>query len=427
MLLRPNALAALAAFCICSTAQAVGSAPTDWLHFPMYERDTAHAVDLSALKVRPDGLLESGTRYPRSSGEPWTPEDSARGWYYYETRLIDCETGLWIGTGAKLLAHDGTVIAQHDDAAQSLTEWKQGIDAEFARQKWPEASEIFLACAAAFDPALRAGRAKLAQRKPAFLSDAPLLKSLLPDTERMRAKTKPPFDEAAMRKRPPATIKGVLELMRKQRQAWIAGFVPPGAWTVETTAAQPRWSDASKAWLESQEIDVEDVRSRGDGLLDVVLTTRSTQMLGDAYEHRPRKAADANNALLTMTVDCRTGWTAEDKIVWRDFENRALATQIVTTKDASQTLDLLFSGLRDEQPDLLASTTFDPPVTKICAAAAAQCKGADPVLPSEERALSAEDTAAIERATTAAEALAIVRARARALRDQLIPTCRIGG
>jgi len=434
MSLRPCALAAFAAFAFSSTAHAIGAAPTDWLHFPMYQRDTAHAVDLSAIKVRPDGLIESATRYPRSGEESWTPEESARGWYYYAPRLIDCETGFSIDTAEMLLAHDGAVVARHDNAAERLAEWKKSIPSDFMSQKWPDNSELFLACAAAFDPRVRADRAKLAKRTPAFVSDTPLLKSLLDDTHRLHEKMKPSFDERKWRQHPPATIKGVLLSLRQQRLDWLAGFEPRGAWTVEATASQPAWSEQSKAWLQAQDIEIEDLRSHGDGLLDVVLTTRSTDLLGAAYEHRPRKAADANNALLTMLVDCRTGWTAEDKIVWRDFENRPLATQVMSTKDAEGTFDSLLSAQRNDELNLMEPVGRDRAVGKICAAAAAQCKGSFTKPGDEARAqadqdreLTAEDLAAIDRAATPAEALLVVRARVRALRNQLIPTCRFGG
>ncbi|WP_423381219.1 hypothetical protein [Burkholderia sp. LMG 32019] len=55
----------------------------DWLYFPMYPRDTAHAVDLRALSWRPDGLLVSASRYPRVSDDHWTEQESSRGWYGY--------------------------------------------------------------------------------------------------------------------------------------------------------------------------------------------------------------------------------------------------------------------------------------------------------------------------------------------------------
>ena len=434
MPLRSRALAAFAALGFTSAAHAIGSAPTDWLHFPMYERDSAHAVDLSAIKVRPDGLIESATRYPRNGEESWTPEESARGWYYYAPRLIDCETGFSIDTAEMLLAHDGAVVARHDNAAERLAEWKKSIPSDFTSQKWPDNSELFLACAAAFDPRVRADRAKLAKRAPAFLSDTPLFKSLLADTHRLHDKMKPSVDEQKLRQHPPATIKDVMLLLRQQRQNWLAGFEPSAAWTLEATAPQPAWSDASREWLRTQDLEIEDLRSHGDGLLDVVLTTRSTDLLGAAYEHRPRKAADANNALLTMLVDCRTGMTAEDKIVWRDFENRPLATQVVSTKDAEETFNTLLSSQRDQEPNLMEPATFDRAVHRICAAAAMQCKGSAAKPRDEaqrqadqERELTAEDLAAIDRAATPAEALLIVRARARALRNQFIPSCRIGG
>jgi hypothetical protein len=432
--MRFRALAAFAALGFTSAAHAIGSAPTDWLHFPMYERDTAHAVDLSAIKVRPDGLIESATRYPRSGGESWTPEESARGWYYYAPRLIDCETGFSIDAAEMLLAHDGAVVARHDNAAERLAEWKKSIPSDFTSQKWPDNSELFLACAAAFDPRVRTDRAKLAKRAPAFLSDKPLFESLLADTHRLHDKMKPGFDEAKLRQHPPATIKGVMLTLLQQRRDWIAGFAPSTAWTLEPSAPQPAWSDASKEWLRTQDLEIEDLRSHGDGLLDVVLTTRSTDLLGAAYEHRPRKAADANNALLTMLVDCRTGLTAEDKIVWRDFENRPLATQVISTKDAEGTFDTLLSAQRDEEPNLMESAPRDRAVRQICAAAAMQCKGSA-VAPrddaraedDQERELTAEDLAAIDRAATPAEALLVVRARVRAWRNRLIPSCRIGG
>ena len=84
---------------------------TDWLYFPMYERDTAHAVDLTALRYRPDGLLASGTRYPGFPDEPWTEAESKAGEYNYHPRLIDCETGFFVDTAIELLGQGSKKIA----------------------------------------------------------------------------------------------------------------------------------------------------------------------------------------------------------------------------------------------------------------------------------------------------------------------------
>ncbi len=427
MPLRPKFLALAAALCLSTGAQAIGRAPTDWLYFPMYARDTAHAVDLTALKWRPDGLLESASRYPRTGDEGWPADAAARGWYEYETRLIDCETGLSIGTGEKLLARDGTVIAEKDRADEWFTDWKESLPSELSSHRWPNNSELFLACAAANDRALRAERAKLAKRKPAFLSDQPALARYMQDTQRMREKAKFALDTEALQEHPPATLKGVFDLLRQKRQAWLAGFTPTSTAAAGRNAAKPaKWSAQSKAWLEAQDLSLADLRSAGDGTLEATLVTRSTDLLGNAYEHRPSKAADANSALLTMSVDCRTGQTAENRIVWRDYNDRPLATQIVATKDAEHSFSRMIEAIADD-PNLFDEGDGDDAVRKICAAAAAQCQGVDPEQLLQSRdGWTEEDLAAVNAAPNPAQALLVARARLHAQRNHL-PTCRIGG
>ena len=152
----------------------------------------------------------------------------------------------------------------------------------------------------------------------------------------------------------------------------------------------------------------------------------STDLLGNAYEHRPSKAADANSALLTMSVDCRTGQTAENRIVWRDYNDRPLATQIVATKDAEHSFSRMIEAIADD-PNLFDEGDGDDAVRKICAAAAAQCQGVDPEQLLQSRdGWTEEDLAAVNAAPNPAQALLVARARLHAQRNHL-PTCRIGG
>lgn len=50
------------------------ASPQRWLNFPMYHNDSAHAVDLGALRWRSDTLLLSASRYPLHDGASWPKE-----------------------------------------------------------------------------------------------------------------------------------------------------------------------------------------------------------------------------------------------------------------------------------------------------------------------------------------------------------------
>jgi len=104
----PAQLAILPACLLSLPAQASSS---EWLNFPMYSRDSAHAVHLKALKLRPDGLLEAASRYPGHNKEMWSAPENAQGQHEYERRLIDCQSGLHFTYETRLLARDGSVVA----------------------------------------------------------------------------------------------------------------------------------------------------------------------------------------------------------------------------------------------------------------------------------------------------------------------------
>lgn len=203
----------------------------DWVYFPMYPNDTAHAVHLSSLKFRPDGLLTAATRYPRTSGEPWTEQESKAGWYSYDERLIDCETGFFVETATSLLAHDGTRLAtrakQHDQQVSRLEMQLQ----ESAAKRWPHHSDIFLACAAASNPAFKKQRAAQAAKVQPLFSDTSIVEALSADNAPLLALARMRYDFSRIEKRPAALASDLFDEMRAQYLAWrkaINGAHVPG-------------------------------------------------------------------------------------------------------------------------------------------------------------------------------------------------------
>lgn len=205
----------------------------DWLYFPMYANDTAHAVHLSSLKFRPDGLLSAATRYPRTSNEPWTGQESKAGWYNYDERLIDCETGYFVETGNALLDRDGAKLATRPkDRAQQASRLEDQLR-EGAGRRWPNNSDVFLACAAASSPTFKKQRAAKAAKAPPLFSDTSLIEVLSADSEALSATGRMRYDLTRIQKRRAASASELFDDMRSQYGAWRksinAAFVPGAA------------------------------------------------------------------------------------------------------------------------------------------------------------------------------------------------------
>ncbi len=205
----------------------------DWLYFPMYANDTAHAVHLSSLKFRPDGLLSAATRYPRTNSEPWTEQESKAGWYNYDERLIDCETGYFLETSNALLGQDGAKLASRPkDHAQQVSRLEDQLR-EGAGRRWPNNSDVFLACAAASSPTFKKQRAARAAKAPPLFSATSLIEVLSADSEALSATGRMRYDFSRIQKRPAASASELFDDMRAQYGAWRksinAAFVPGAA------------------------------------------------------------------------------------------------------------------------------------------------------------------------------------------------------
>lgn len=186
----------------------------------MYANDTAHAVHLGSLKFRPDGLLSAATRYPRTGSEPWTEQESKAGWYNYDERLIDCETGFFLETATSLLAHDGARLATRAKGPDQQVERLETQLRESAARRWPQQSDVFLACAAASSATFKQRRAAQASKTQPLFSDISLIETLSADTAPLFALARMRYDFSRIEKRPAAAASDLFHEMRGQYQAW---------------------------------------------------------------------------------------------------------------------------------------------------------------------------------------------------------------
>jgi hypothetical protein len=204
----------------------------DWVYFPMFKNDTAHAVHLRALKFRPDGLLSAATRYPRASHEAWPEEIAKAAWYDYAERLIDCETGFHVDTAQALLGQDGARLAtQADKHALQVTRLEDEL--RKSDKRWPDNSEIFLACAAASNPSYRQRRAALAARTQPLWSDKSLVQTLIEQDAALIQTATLRYDFGPIERRRSASAADLFQDMRAQFARWRsainAAYAPPKA------------------------------------------------------------------------------------------------------------------------------------------------------------------------------------------------------
>jgi len=390
----------------------------DWLYFPMYAGDNAHSVHLSALKIRPDGLLESASRYPRYRDEPWTAQESARGWYNYVPRLIDCEDGFSIETGERLLDQNGLEIARRDDAAENLADWKRHVKFKLSNHKWPDNSEFVLACAGAADPQLRARRRKLAAAKPLALTYVPLMATLRRDTTALAAKKTWHYKVSASA----TTPKQLFDDVARSYRAWLKGFMP-GSKPAAAAAAQTALNADLRNWLSGRGADIDSIVSYGDGTIAFVDRSRTAQVPRQALDQRPAGAANASHTRLLSYVDCRTGLRLPARIEWQDDQHRTLATQTIAVAALAEMMRRELRNRNALCTNALAQPMLAPTDDLACRATAAQCAGVAPA--GEAFRPTAAERAAIEQAPTPAAALLAVRAVYRAYRRRYVPNCRI--
>lgn len=207
------ALIALAAAPVC------GAADDDYLFFPVSATDNSHAIHLPSLAFSADGLLSSSTRYPRSRTEGWLPEEVNRAAYNYDTRLIDCETGFYVETSAALLDKAGAQIATRPSLGRQLSNQLEQQLRRADSDNWPEPSDIFLACAAASSPTLKAQRAARAV-KAQFVAAEPGNPVQLQDSKELFSTARVRYDFTGLDKQPPLSNAAVFGELRAQHAAW---------------------------------------------------------------------------------------------------------------------------------------------------------------------------------------------------------------
>lgn len=410
-----------AAICLaCATPVRADLDLSEWLYYSMYSGDYSHSVHLPALKERPDGLLESASRYPRHQDESWTKDESDRGWYNYVPRLLDCETGLSIETSEHLLDADGKIIATRETGQKSLAEWKESLDRQLAGHKWPVKNELFMACAAVRDEKLAAARKKLAETPPPRLTYKPIMASLREETSAL-------VERASMLqvsgKDGEKTTAALFDDAARAYTAWLSGFkaLPVS----ERLAAQPGLSESRLTWLKERRINVLTITSPGDGTLEYTNGDPTNfDVPYSVLEQRPALTDNAAQAAMLQRLDCRSGIQLGLHVDWQD-ENRALlARQALPVDEMAPVLERQIA-LFNQEPENFFAPLEGSPVQLICIAAAAQCNDSKPRLP-EAFVLKAADWKAIEAATTPADALLVVRAAYRNYRQRFVPNCQIG-
>lgn len=308
---------------------------TDWLYFPMYARDTAHAVDLQALRWRPDGLLASATRYPRHSGEPWTEEESSRGWYNYERRLIDCSLGFYVSTDIQLLARDGTVIASRSYAPAEWVDRLEGQLLESRQNSWPQGNEILLACAAASSPDLKARRARMARKVSPLITFKPITQDLAAESADLMGLARPNLTREALRLKPGMTAAALFDRMRRQYADWRRSVAGPHAGPADpTTARRNEVERLFGSYLQQATAG----RISAMRLLpsDVLEYSRALSFY-EFPELRPGEAVrvgDAYRVARTERLDCQSGVVLPVAWVWRGRDEQVLLTRRASAEEA---------------------------------------------------------------------------------------------
>lgn len=329
-------------------AQAAETVPSSdasrqrWLRF---FGDDAHAIDRQRLRVRPDGLLESATRYPRTSREGWSAQQDAQGHYEYLERLIDCRTGLYVNTALVLLDEQGRTIGRQERGLDDQLEQIALRQDEVRAHRWPADSEIWLACVAAAAP-------QLVQGDTMPEADAPV------------------FDFALIGDAPPADTRGVFQALRGQYDAWQARTVPePSAPSAVTAQAAPR---AGERWLaigtldDVRDFDLDSLRHDGDDVIEV--TARMNRV-----DRWPAGVPESAKVEQTLAIDCRNGLTVPLRQRFLDNESGAVrlersAPVFATLEQLARAASWNAGGWRE----WLGPEADDAP-EKLCRLAARRC------------------------------------------------------
>jgi len=377
--------------CLFAGAASAAERP-QWLPFMGGEESQAHAIHLAVLKQRPDGLLESASRYPRTSGAGWSVEQSERGWYEYLERLIDCETGLYVDTALSLLDRDHHPVARRDTSRDDQLQQIALTQQDVRSHRWPGNSEIWIACAAA--------------RNPAIGNDA---RPMMVEDEGRYG-----YDYRAIGDAPPPDGDGLFARLRAQYDAELARYsVPSQAPAGEPAAAfkGERWASVGN---ETEAWDLAGLRHRGAGIVEA-----SQRVAYDS--RRPPDVPEDADVRIDYKIDCRNGLIVPvTKAYYAPGSERLLqriSTPVFDTLDSlsrqSQWGDAWTSWLGPQRPG---------PAAMLCTAAAARCNGGKPQAPA---ALFEIDPEALP-PVGGAPLLLAARARWLAHRDGFVPACPIG-
>ncbi len=330
----------------------------DWIYFPMYERDTAHAVHLSALRFRPDGLLEAASRYPRHDAVAWTEEQSKAGWYDYAKRLIDCETGFSIETEAQLLDRGGKPVASRP---HELDQWIAELGGRLqnpTHRRWPDNSEIALACISASHPTLKADRARRAATPVPLITNTPTTQTLIAETTTIAAIARRYFDLDAIRAADPRSAEQVFDLLQTQYLGWRR--------SIDAAYVEPVMPDAQ---LESLRSRLEQALKNIDVPPNTVrlLSAHAVESLGPwqpVDEATQDLAPEATRRGTTLRIDCRTGLAVTVANGWYGDDGRLLHSESIPAATALQELSDRFPDADAiEPPDLLQR---GPAATEAC-------------------------------------------------------------
>ena len=217
-----------------------------WLNFPMYHNDTAHAVDLGALRWRSDTLLETASRYPLHDGKSWPKELYTQAWYVYVKRLVDCQTGNDADLSEALLDRDGQVLIERK--AKSPPRMSAHRTGEGNR--WLVSSEIGLACLAASDPKLLGQRRDAARQPAPRISYLPTSALLQDDATLLRSKLNFRLDMPMLQAVKAQGAGAVFSSIASQRAQWQRELHGPGA---ELSQGDDLWpDDAARKKLEGR-------------------------------------------------------------------------------------------------------------------------------------------------------------------------------
>jgi hypothetical protein len=398
----------------------VSAETSRWLQFPMYPNDTAHAVDREALKMRPDGLLQSGARYPRTDKTSWTAEQNELAWYEYMERLIDCSTGMFLDTRYMLLDKQNKIVAEKSISPDQWIERIALRQSEVTDYKWPQMSEIAIACLAASDKSDKGNKISAATL------DNPL-DYFLPGYGARRPGE--PYPPSGLEKIP-ATADDFLQMQRKDYMLRYESMMPklkkrtvgplkPDK-TADNNRAKLSFSNGYSSYPVEIEIITNSLRTDGNGMLDIQIVADT-----NVYDTEwPRFLAGSVSRLERLRIDCRSGLHAA--VDWTYLDDQKPVYQ--QTLSPIQSINNQYQNINQA-----VNTTWSPlkgpgmsgvtAVGATCIYAASRCNGeAYPgKLPEFEI-----DPSKLPTTKDAAVLLLAARSIWEQHQARFIPTCRIG-